>query len=107
MMTSFDEREREFENRFAHEEELRFKVTVRSIALLGKWAAEAMLLRGTAAERYTSDLLDAGLTVHREGGLLEKLAADLATAGKPMADDQIRLEVAACEKLARQQIMSE
>jgi hypothetical protein len=38
-MTTFDKREKGFENKFAHDEELRFKATARRNKLLGLWAA--------------------------------------------------------------------
>ena len=45
-MTTFDEREKGFENQFAHDEELKFKATARRDRLLGLWAAEKVGLTG-------------------------------------------------------------
>jgi hypothetical protein len=48
-MTAFDGREKDFEARFKHDQELQFKVTARRNRLLGLWAAERMGLGGDAA----------------------------------------------------------
>ena len=56
-MTTFDKREKGFENKFAHDEELRFKATARRNKLLGLWAAEKMGLTGDAANVYAKDVV--------------------------------------------------
>ncbi len=43
-MTTFEERERAFENKFSHEQEVLFEIQVRRARLLGLWAAEQMKL---------------------------------------------------------------
>ena len=46
-MTQFDDRERAFEAKFAHDEEMQFRITARRNRLLGEWAARQMgLTRG-------------------------------------------------------------
>ena len=39
-MTTFDKRKDAFENKFAHDAQLRFKAEARRNKLLGHWAAE-------------------------------------------------------------------
>ena len=51
-MTLFDERERAFENLFAHEEELRFRALARRNNLLARWAAEQLDLRRSERHAY-------------------------------------------------------
>ena len=51
-MTEFDKREEAFEQRFAHDEELKFKATARRNKLLGLWAAEKLGLSGAEADSY-------------------------------------------------------
>ena len=58
MPTTFDKREEEFEKRFAHDEELRFKAIARRNKMLGLWAAEKLGLSGADAERDVEKLLD-------------------------------------------------
>jgi hypothetical protein len=56
-MTSFDKREEGFEQKFAHEEAIRFKATARRNRLLGLWAAEKLGLAGADAETYAKELV--------------------------------------------------
>ena len=46
-MSTFDERERGFENKFAHDEELQFKTFARRNKLVGQWAASFWANRAT------------------------------------------------------------
>ena len=48
-MSTFDKREEGFENKFAHDEELRFKARARRNKLVGLWAAEKLGIVGAAA----------------------------------------------------------
>ena len=80
-MTAFDNREKEFEARFKHDQELQFKVTARRNRLLGLWAAERMGLAGDAAQSYAKEVVEAEF----KGGdrhVVAKLVADLAAKGQ-------------------------
>ncbi len=60
-MTFFDKREQGFEQEFAHDEELRFKIIARRNKLLGLWAAEKLGLTGAVAQNYAKEVVDAYL----------------------------------------------
>ena len=60
-MTSFEDREKGFERKFAHDEELKFKATARRNRLLGLWAAEQMGVTGEAAQAYAREVIKADL----------------------------------------------
>ena len=60
-MTTFDEREKAFENKFEHDMELQFKARARSNKLLGLWAAGLMGKSGEAAEAYGRDIVMAAM----------------------------------------------
>lgn len=85
-MTSFDDRQKDFEKKFALDEELRFKANARRNKLLGLWAAEKLGLAGTAAEDYAKEVV----TAHFEGddGVFAKVRGDLHDKG--VSDHQIR-----------------
>jgi hypothetical protein len=105
-MSSFDEREKEFENRFKHDQELQFKVKARRNRLLGLWAAERMGLSGEAAQAYAREVVEAEF----EGGdrhVVEKVCADLNGNGKTCTPAQIQFELDHLAETARQQIMRE
>ena len=89
-MTTFDEREKAFESKFAHDEELRFKSTVRRNRLIGLWAAEKLGLPGAEAEAYAR--------IHRQGRFpaagrrgraRQSSRADLAAKGVDVSDHEI------------------
>lgn len=105
-MTTFDEREKEFEARFKHDQELRFKVTARRNRLLGLWAAARMGLEGAAADAYAKEVVDAEF----KGGdrhVIAKLTADLAAQGQSSTAAQIQFELDHLAERAKQQIMQE
>ena len=64
-MTEFDKREEAFEQRFAHDEELKFKATARRNKLLGLWAAEKLGLSGAEADSYALSIVMADLRGER------------------------------------------
>jgi len=56
-MTTFDEREKAFEKKFAHDQELKFKAEARRTKLLAEWAAEKLGLSGAEVEDYIRDVV--------------------------------------------------
>lgn len=105
-MTTFDEREKDFEARFKHDQELKFKVTARRNRLLGLWAAQRMGLSGDAADTYAKSVVDAEFA----GGdkhVVEKVVADLAAKGQSVTADQVRFELTHLAEAARKQMMAE
>ena len=60
-MSEFDRREKAYESKFAHDEELKFKATARRNKLLGRWAADLMGLTGDEAEHYAKGVVLADL----------------------------------------------
>jgi len=105
-MSAFDEREREFEARFKHDQELQFKVKARRNRLLGLWAAERMGLSGDAAQAYAKEIVDAEF----EGGdrhVIEKVCADLNATGQSYTPAQVEFQLTHIAETAKQQIMRE
>lgn len=89
-MTTFDEREKAFERKFAHDEELRFKSTVRRNKLLGIWAAEKLGMSGAEAEGYVKDVIRADFEQPGDDDIIRKLRKDFDAKGVAQTDDQIR-----------------
>ena len=105
-MTTFDNRERDFEARFKHDQELQFKVTARRNRLLGMWAAERMALSGDAAQAYAREVVNAEF----HGGdrnVIDKLVADLAAKGQQVTAAQVKFELDHFAEQAKQQVMQE
>ena len=106
-MPTFEDREKEFEARFKHDEELRFKVTARRNRLLGLWAAEKMGLSGDDADVYATSIVAAEFHKGGDKHVVEKLVADLAAKGQAVTPAQVQFELDHVAARARQQIMSE
>lgn len=101
-MTTFDDREHAFENKFAHDAELRFKAEARRNKLVGQWAAELLGKSGDAAEAYVKEVVAADFKEAGDEDVIAKLAADLD--GK--ADDAaIRAKMAECLAEAKRQVV--
>ncbi len=76
-MTTFDDREKAFENKFAHDAELKFKAEARRNKRLGLWAADLLGHQGDAAEAYAKSVIVADLEVAGDSDVLDKLTRDL------------------------------
>ena len=84
-MSTFDQREKDFERKFAHDEELRFKATARRNKLLGLWAAEKLGKSGADADAYAKEVVAADFEEAGDADVLRKVAKDLA--GKASEQD--------------------
>jgi hypothetical protein len=88
-MTTFDEREKAFERKFAHDEELRFKATARRNRLFGLWAAEKLGLSGTEAADYAKTVVKADFAVPGDSDVLDKVRGDLEAKGVGAASGEL------------------
>ena len=94
-MTSFDNREKAFEDMYAHDAELRFKVLARRDRLAGLWAAEQLGLSGEAAADYAKTIILADLEHPGDEDVIAKLQADLPAVSD--ADIRAQLQIAFLE----------
>ncbi|MBV9824348.1 MAG: DUF1476 domain-containing protein [Alphaproteobacteria bacterium] len=106
-MTTFEEREKDFEAKFKHDEELRFKVTARRNKLLGLWAAQRMGLAVDAADAYAREVVNAEFDKGGDRHVIEKVCADLAATGASCTPAQLQFELDHFAEQAKQQIMQE
>ncbi len=106
-MPTFEDREKEFEARFKHDQELNFKVTARRNRLLALWAAQQMHLAGEAAEDYAKSVVEAQLAHGGDRNVVAKLNADLAAKGASVTEAQLRHQLEHFTRQARHQIMQE
>jgi len=106
-MTTFDEREKAFENKFEHDMELQFKARARSNKLLGLWAAGLMGKSGEAAEAYARDIVMADFEKSADHDVVHTLMHDLAAAGKPTEEHTIRRQAQRFFDEAKRQVMTE
>ncbi|WP_335949136.1 DUF1476 domain-containing protein [Salipiger bermudensis] len=103
-MTTFDERESAFENKFAHDEEMAFRAEARCNKLLGLWAAEMLGKSGDGAEAYAREVIKADFEEAGHEDVVRKVAADL---GDKADADVIRQKRAELLVEAKGQILLE
>ncbi|WP_420102860.1 DUF1476 domain-containing protein [Bosea sp. (in: a-proteobacteria)] len=89
-MTSFDQRKDAFENKFAHDEELRFKANARRNKLLGLWAAEKLGKSGAEADAYAKTVVVADFEEAGDDDVLRKVKNDFTLANVTVAETEIR-----------------
>ncbi|NBX03062.1 MAG: DUF1476 domain-containing protein [Alphaproteobacteria bacterium] len=106
-MTSFDSREKGFENKFAHDEELAFKTRSRRNRLLGLWAAEKLGKSGAEADAYVSAFIVAALDKPSDNALIAHLLAELAPSHPELKEKHILGAMEDCYATAKKQIMGE
>jgi hypothetical protein len=92
MSGSFNEREQAFENKFKHDEELRFKIQAKAIKLFGLWAASELGLKGADADSYALKVLDADFEGHGLEGVMKKVKKDFAAKGKEVTEHHLQNE---------------
>ena len=103
-MTTFDDRERAFEAKFAHDAEMQFKAEARRNRLLGLWAAGLMGKSGAEADAYAREVITSDFQEAGEEDVFRRLRADLI--GKA-DDDTIRGQMRTLLAQAKAQILNE
>jgi hypothetical protein len=104
-MTSFDDRETAFENKFARDEEMAFRISARRNKLLGQWAASKMGLTAEETDSYAKSVVQADFEEAGDEDVIRKLLGDLTQAGVATDDDEVRTMLAAKAVEARRQLM--
>lgn len=89
-MTQFNERERAFENMYARDQEMQFKIVARRNRLLGQWAAKKMGLTEAEADAYARDVIRADFENAGDEDVVRKLLGDLISAGVEIDEVAIR-----------------
>jgi hypothetical protein len=107
MSGSFEKREKAFEAKWAHDEELRFKVYARRNKLLGLWAAAEMGVTGAAADSYAKEVIAADFERAGEEDVFEKIRRDLDGRGIAVSDHSIRRHMDDLLQAAKIQIETE
>jgi hypothetical protein len=89
-MTQFDDRQRAFESKFAHDEEMKFRLVARRNRLLGEWAAAKMGLSEEETSSYAKDVIRADFEEAGDEDVIRKVLGDLTAAGIETNDSEIR-----------------
>ena len=103
-MTTFDDRENAFENKYAHDAEMQFKAEARRNKLLGLWAAELLGKVGDEADAYAKEVVKADFEEAGDEDVFRKVSADL---GNKADEATIRKQMAALMVEAKRQLMEQ
>tara|TARA_B100001287_G_scaffold155063_1_gene130396 strand:+ start:222 stop:530 length:309 start_codon:yes stop_codon:yes gene_type:complete len=87
-MSSFDEREKGFEKKFAHDEELQFKISARKNKYLGEWASKILGYKDEKEKEYVQSVIKADFAEAGDDDVFRKLKEDLKN--HSISDDEIR-----------------
>jgi hypothetical protein len=103
-MSTFDEREHAFENKFAHDAEMQFKAEARRNKLMGLWVADALGMSGDDAKAYAAAVVKEDFKEAGHEDVMRKILTDLD--GK-IPETEVRAKYAELLVVAKAQLMDE
>lgn len=105
-MTTFDDRERAFENKFQHDQDLLFRIRARRDRLAGLWAADLMGLHGGEADAYARELVETDFGAGPQD-LRTRLVGDLQGKGIDVSAHRVEKELENLLRIAHDQVVRE
>ncbi len=106
-MTTFNKREKAFEDKYKHDQELQFKVEVRRNKLLGLWVAEMLGLSGADAEAYAKEVISADFEEPGDADVIRKIQADAQPKNIEQSEHRLSKKMDELADNAKQQNMGE
>ncbi|WP_201304401.1 DUF1476 domain-containing protein [Brevundimonas sp. G8] len=103
-MTTFDDREKAFEAKFALDQEQEFKAIARRNRMLGLWAAEKMGLSTESADQYAAAVVRADFEQPGDEDVFRKVAGDFKASGLSVSEGEIRSKIDELASIAREGI---
>ena len=103
-MSTFDDRENAFENKFAHDAQMQFKAEARRNKLLGLWAAERLGKSGDDAAAYAREVVKSDFEEAGDEDVFRKVSGDL---GDKASEAEIRGKMIELMAVAKGQLMDE
>ncbi|HEY8571566.1 DUF1476 domain-containing protein [Phenylobacterium sp.] len=103
-MSTFDDRERGFERKFALDNEQEFKAGVRRNRALGRWAAERMGLEGKHVDEYAQAVVKSDFELPGDEDVLRKVFEDLKGSGVSVTEGEVRMKMAELLAQARDEV---
>lgn len=106
-MANMKDREDAFENKFVHDENLKFKAMARRNKMLGLWAAEKLGKTGDEAEAYAREVVNSDFEEAGDHDVFRKVRKDFDAAGVDQSDHQLRRTMDELLNQAIEQVKSE
>ena len=102
-MDSFKDREQNFEKKFAHDEELQFKVNARRNKYLGQWASQILSYDSEKEKEYIQSVIKADFEEAGDEDVFRKLKVDLKNYN--ISDEEIRKKMNELNKKAKSEFV--
>jgi hypothetical protein len=106
-MTMFNKREKAFEEKYKHDQDLQFKVEVRRNKMLGLWIAELLGKSGPEAEAYAKEVVSADFEEPGDADVVRKVLGDFEAAGTEFSEHRLRKKMDEFLLVAKEQVMNE
>jgi len=103
-MSIFGDREKGFEEKFGHDQELAFKAKVLRNRMLGFWVAARLGLDVADARAYATEIVEGELRHHGDDELVAKVMRDLDAKGIGLDEQRVRTELGRFAVAARKQL---
>ena len=103
-MTTFDDRERAEETKFARDEDMAFRVQARRNRLLGEWAADKMGLADERRADYAKAVVKSDFEQPGDEDVYRKVMQDLEGSGLGVRESELRSKMDELLAVAREQI---
>ena len=87
-MSSFEDRKKSFEKKFAHDQELQFKVSARRNKYLGEWVSQMLNFNPDQQKEYVQSVIKADFAEAGDEDVFRKVKADLKD--HKISDEEIR-----------------
>lgn len=92
-MTAFDEREKAFEDKFKHDQDLNFRIQARRAKLAGLWAADLLGLEGQDAVAYARQVVETDMEEPGVNDIVRKIHGDLIRKGVDISEHRVEKEM--------------
>ena len=102
-MSSFDEREKSFEKKFAHDEELQFKVSARTNKYIGQWVSQILEYNPDQEKEYIQSVIKADFAEAGDEDVFRKVKADLKD--HKISDEEIRKKMEELNEKAKSEFI--
>lgn len=106
-MSSFSDREKAFEDKFKHDQELQFRVETRRNKLLGLWVADLIGRSGADADAYAKEVVASDFEEPGDADVVRKVLGDLEQQGVEMSEHRLRKKMDELTAEAKEQVMTE
>jgi hypothetical protein len=106
-MPTFDDREKGFEEKYAHDKEFEFKVMARRNKLLGLWAADLMGLEGEATAAFAREVIESDFEEPGDEDVFKKVWGDLQAKSVDQSEHQVRTQMSELLEEAKRQLFED